>query len=101
MKAKRTPGPRKWLVDESGYYIVVAGGYFGEPVTVACSPSPHTWKEADRNLIVAAPELLEACKGLVKSLEHDIPGIKGNMAGAGLGVEYKFALAIIAKAEGK
>lgn len=63
---------------------------------------------ANAALIAAAPEtkaqrdeLLEACKGLVKALEHDMPGIIGNQAGAGLGVEYKFAKSAISKCEVK
>ena len=62
---KHTPGP--WRRTEGGMYIVAGGQTpITPPKTIACSPSPYTWSKADVDLIMAAPDMLEALKSVVE-----------------------------------
>jgi hypothetical protein len=62
-KTQHTPGP--WEADD--FYVTTQAG--SPPRTIACSPSPYTWRKADARLIAAAPELLNACRELLEVLE--------------------------------
>ena len=67
MMSKHTPGP--WKVEgDSVYYI---DGIEADAINLICrcgDPSNERFA-ADAHLIVAAPDLLEACKGALKWLE--------------------------------
>ena len=94
MSAKHTPGP--WVIDESRHgkrgpvhtLMVVAekGGMPGLIVNQGALVEPQDW--ANARLIAAAPDLLEALKGVVRVADRDT-------------VEFIAARAAIRKAEGR
>jgi len=99
MSAKHTPGPwtlvdggRHWnnpIIDNYRIHTVptdkgfdITTGNYGELLV------EHIYEEADARLIAAAPELLEALKGVIRVADRAT-------------VEFDAARAAIAKAEGQ
>ncbi len=71
MSEKHTPGPWDWLNYPDGRKLLV-GPNRG---VIHCPDAPITILPEDQSLIAAAPDLLEACRGLLMcSLPHDISG---------------------------
>ena len=74
---KHTPGPWSYIGDDDGDFVVFAGGEFvcniGESPFAAVSEYPETTivafdtDQANARLISAAPDLLEACKGMLEN----------------------------------
>lgn len=93
MSAKHTPGP--WWVDAKSFGGVETFTVRNEAgKEVASGQHIATRRKADARLIAAAPELLEALRGLLHKL--DIP-----QQAMGLAADIYRARAAIAKAEGK
>ena len=104
MSAKHTPGP--WTHEGFGVWSHVNG----ENRRVACSEfdrgdGPYKVKTeaeavANAALISAAPDLLEACKALMRHMEPPaLPGDARTLTGYAL--DYRAAKSAIAKAEGR
>lgn len=83
-KFKGTPGPWMWDAEGLGSKSLIVFGV-GYPIEMT--------SQENKNLIAAAPELLEALQELVFLYEHD--------EGCRNLTEYKRAKAAIAKALGK
>ena len=106
-----TKGP--WELDED-YGVAIVGplGYEGDPddrrvVLSICEPDEMDyWDGKDEEgraniaLMVAAPELLEACKAAKTKLEVLIPGATNGLPADG-DVDYELILAAIRKAKGE
>lgn len=84
---KHTPGP--WRAKENGFYRVAVvdrdGNYLTYKAGTDRMPDPE--REANANLIAAAPELLDALEVVVAIADRDTE-------------EFNTARAIIAKAKG-
>lgn len=96
---KNTPSPWKWTTeftssDGRETYSLVSEGGFGILSCDGFGNSPQTCNSADALLIVSAPELLEALKGIIECGKRDLsnPKYEGY---------FTTAKAAIAKAEGK
>ena len=105
-----TPGP--WELDEDyGVAIVGLPGYEGDPtdrrvVLSICEPDEmYYWEGMDEEdhaniaLMMAAPDLLEACEAAKAKLEVLIPGATNGLPADG-DVDYELILAAIRKATG-
>lgn len=98
-EAKHTPGP--WCTHRNGFSSVyiearVGGGMLQE--VACCGPTNEgsDQQEANARLIAAAPELLDALRGLLALEEENLRGYDDIDVCA----EVQFARAAIAKAEG-
>lgn len=71
---KHTPGPWEYRRAKDNHWIYASGGrviaFIGgkDSIFTTHKDTPH---EANAHLIAAFPELLEACKGLLKHLEDE------------------------------
>jgi hypothetical protein len=93
-----TSGP--WEVTEDGLFVTAGKDKGGAPVTIACSSSPHEWREDDAKLISAAPELLLACEAMFEDIEDmlvdcDSPGTRQTLE-----IQRRFLKGAIDKAKG-
>jgi hypothetical protein len=61
MKTQHTPGPWKLWTDGLGHVCIVGGKECRRTVCVV-GPEEDSSTEIDAQMLVAAPELLEACK---------------------------------------
>ena len=98
-EAKHTPGP--WFTHRDGFSSVyvearVGGGMLQE--VACCGPTNEgsDQQEANARLIAAAPELLDALRGLLALEEENLRGYDDIDVCA----EVQFARAAIAKATG-
>ena len=96
MKTKTSHTPIQWEVTEDGLFVVESKGY--PQKCIACSPSPHEWSEATKNLIASAPDMLEALKCLTQEIHLSKLNIRKDFS---LINAHACALKAIAKAEGK
>jgi hypothetical protein len=82
MKTQHTP--EKWYLDSTGLYVVnfpPSRGAFlkNGDKAIACSPSPYTWTEEEREMIAAAPETaaeLERLKALNAEMVEAVWALK-------------------------
>ena len=70
--SKFTPGPWEVCIS-TGLFVVVKNPPTMEPITIACSPSPHEWKLADAELIAIAPDMYKFLLDLTKYSESIDP----------------------------
>lgn len=95
-KSTHTPGPWKVVgrdIRADDYIKVGKGGYFS--IAYMANPiSRDDIMDANARLIAAAPELLEACKIALSTINDEYP--KGEMMGPKQALKYA-----IAKAEGR
>lgn len=101
MKAKHTPGPwaitRRWA---DGKRIIVEGNqedWFRLEAHVVCDDCDTDTAEANARLIAAAPDLLEACKAMLRT--HGVHGPCTHHNCDSCEMAYDKAKAAIAKAE--
>ena len=103
-EAKHTPGP--WHLEEMGYnsssYYIRGSSESGDRLTIGKGAVAHIPRstvnpmEANARLIAAAPELLDALRGLLALEEENLRGYDDIDVCA----EVQFARAAIAKATG-
>jgi hypothetical protein len=104
--SNHTPGP--WTIQQAGYESYILGRIRGGRVaSIYESDQPTDEERANARLIAAAPELLEACRGVLGLFDrlvirpdgdHDSPDTDPAYI-ATLG-EFARLRAVIAKAEG-
>jgi hypothetical protein len=90
-ETRHTPGPWQWFNYPDGRKLLTATNR----AVIHCPDTPMSCEPADRDLIAAAPELLEALKtltGAVDNLDGDPRALVATMGQA---------WAAIAKAEGR
>ncbi len=90
MTTKHTPSP--WLIDKADNKIIVVGGTVTVCVVGYDLSGENNIVQADARLIAAAPELLEACKRALVTIEAMDPKVNED--------RYELSAAI-AKAEGQ
>lgn len=98
-----TKKAQDWRADDSGMYIIAGPDSMSNPPrTIACSPSPNGWRKEDRDLIAAAPDLLEAVRAQAELIRRMVA--EGFIDGPDLtesGRAQALAICAISKAEGR
>jgi hypothetical protein len=96
-EAKHTPGP--WNVTEVDSRVIITDNWakpFGGTIAELPHPDTHSYVMENARLIAAAPELLEACKTALASMQR-----YGIEQGSREEKEVFIIEQAIAKAEGK